>query len=744
MEDFDYFYTMKNSYLMTIALSALTIPCFATSKQQPDTIPFAHVVEINPGDTRETILAKAAHVIPNERQVKGIDNEFIAFIHFGPNTFSGREWGTGMEDPALFNPSAVDAEQWVKTLKDAEVKMIILTVKHHDGYVLWQSRYTDHGIMQSPFMQGKGDVLRELADACRKYDMKLGIYLSPADLYQIESPDGLYGNGSEKSLRTIPRPVEGRPFENTTTFTFTVDDYNEYFLNQLFEVLTEYGPVHEVWFDGANPKEKGGQTYDYDAWLEVVHTLAPEAVVFGAGDVRWCGNEAGYTRDTEWNVVAYKNSPAKGTKVARDKDDNIGSIEMLEKGDYLTYVYPETDTSIRDGWFYRDDDKQAVRSADDVYDIYERSVGGNSILLLNVPPNKEGRFSPRDVEALEETGRRIRETYSHNLLETSSADPSLTDNDRTTGVTFDEDIVIGTPTPITFNRLVLQESVPVAGERIASHAVDARIDGEWVEIARATNVGNKRILRFPDVTTDSIRIRCIESRLTPVLSTVGAYYYPARPPQLSIARGFDGLVTIEPKRSDFTWKNALNEAAKNLSQGVEIHYTTDGSTPDATSPVYSTPFALKGKGTVKAVALLGDKTGAPTLRKFGYSSENWNSPDKDGSLTFDADPATILKLEANKPLTIDLGEKLSLSGLIYTPPTTEGNYGLIETGRIEVSGNGKKWEPAGDFEFGNILNDPSPRTFDFLKTKKARFIRIIPLKITENRPRGAIAEIELF
>ena len=224
-------------------------------------MPIQNTIKIEEGDTKELIIEKAAHVVPTPNQLAALQNEFIAFIHFGPNTFTRMEWGNGMEDPKVFDLKELDTDQWCEAMKAAGMKMVIITVKHHDGFVLWQSRYTKHGIMSSNFRDGKGDVLKDLSASCQKYGLKLGVYLSPADLFQIESPDGLYGNLSEYTKRTIPREVPGRPFANQTKFEFVVDDYNEYFLNQLFEILTEYGPIHEVWFDGAHPKRKGGQTY---------------------------------------------------------------------------------------------------------------------------------------------------------------------------------------------------------------------------------------------------------------------------------------------------------------------------------------------------------------------------------------------------------------------------------------------------------------------------------------------------
>ena len=201
---------------------------------------------------------------------------------------------------------------------------------------------------------------------------------------------------SKYTKRTIPREIPGRPFKNKTQFEFVVDDYNEYFLNQLFELLTEYGPVHEVWFDGAHPKRKGGQTYNYIAWKQLIKTLAPHAVIFGREDVRWCGNEGGGTRNTEWNVIPYRENPDTMNDFSDLTSNDLGSREALfsmESPFYLHYQPAETNTSIREGWFYRDDTHQKVRSADDVFDIYERAVGGNSIFLLNIPPNREGKFS---------------------------------------------------------------------------------------------------------------------------------------------------------------------------------------------------------------------------------------------------------------------------------------------------------------------------------------------------------------
>ena len=534
--------------------------CFLQMQAQKPQTNFHSTIKVDANDSKETIIEKSAHIIPTPNQLSALQNEFIAFVHFGPNTFTRMEWGNGMEDPKVFDLKDLDTDQWCEAMKAANMKMVILTAKHHDGFVLWQSRYTEHGVMSTNFRNGQGDILKDLAKSCKKYGLKLGIYLSPADLFQIESPQGLYGNLSKYTERTIPREVPGKPFKNKTKFKFVVDDYNEYFLNQLFEVLTEYGPIHEVWFDGAHPKTKGGQKYNYQAWRELIRTLAPNATIFGREDVRWCGNEAGATRDTEWNVITYMDDP----HTMNDYMDLYGDLGTRsvyyskEKPFYLHYQPAETNTSIREGWFYRDDTFQKVRSADDVFDIYERSTGGNSIFLLNIPPNREGRFSDADVNVLKETGKRINETYKKNLLNHAKGPKQVLDNNPETYIVLDaqaKEIVISTPKPITINRLAIQEPISQMGERVEKHAIDAYINGKWQNISEATNIGYKRIHRFPDITTDKIRIRMLESRLTPAICSVSAHYYKSRPPMLSVQRNLDGYTTIEPIKQKFNWRS---------------------------------------------------------------------------------------------------------------------------------------------------------------------------------------------
>lgn len=591
---------------------------------------YCNTVKID-GDDANTIIEKAANVVPTANQLAALDREFIAFIHFGPNTFTGKEWGSGFENPETFALETLDTDQWCKAIKDAGMKMVIFTAKHHDGYIMWQSRYTDHGIMSSKFRDGKGDVLKDLSESCRKYGLELGIYLSPADLYQIESPDGLYGNLSRPSLRTIPREVEGRPFSNKTKFKFNVDDYNEYYLNQLFELLTEYGPISEIWLDGAHPKTKGGQTYNYNAWRELIRTLAPKANIFGREDLRWCGNEGGHTRDSEWNVVPYMANPDTLTWYSDMMADPLGGREQLCEGKYLHYQPAEIDVSIRDGWFWRDNTHQQTRTADNVFDIYERSVGGNAILLLNLPPDNQGRFPEKDLNTLEETGRRIRETYGIDLLEGAKCPKALLDNDIDTYIKVKdgEDFVVTLPEKRWINRIVLQEAIAAVGERTERFAVDARIDGEWKEIATSTNIGHKRILRVNDIETDALRFRLLQSRAMVAISKMSAHY---------------------------------------------SHW----------SPFYGNPFDT------------------PELQD--YDKNAWRTEDNSNVLVFS-------------------GQR-RLGGIVYNPAAGKSESGIV-SGVVSISDDGLSWTGVSSFEFGNLVNDPSPRYVHFHNPVGCRYLMIV-------------------
>ncbi len=492
------------------------------------------------------VARRAVAVKPHPRQIAWHENEFIAFVHFGVNTFTAREWGTGKEDPGIFRPAKLDTDQWCRAVQAAGMKMVILTAKHHDGFCLWQTRYTRQSVASSSWRDGRGDVVRDLSASCRKFGLKLGIYLSPADLYQIENPEGLYGNLSEYTERVIPRPVPGRPFADQRTFTVRVDDYNEYFMNQLFELLTEYGPVDEVWFDGAHPKRKGGQRYTYGQWYQLIRTLAPQAVIFGKGpDIRWCGNEAGSARAAEWSVIPIA-KPVDEFDWPDMMGQDVGSLgkirATLQSGGYLHYYPAETDTSIRHGWFWRDR-QQHLKPTQEILDIWYGTVGGNTVFLLNIPPNRDGLFAGRDVKVLEEVGQVLGATFSADLAEGATATAShaqagfgpqrAVDGDPATcwkplAGTTQADLSVTLPAPQTFNRVMFQEQIKDYSQRIARFAVDARVDGQWKQLAEGQTVGYKRICCFPTVTSDAVRVRIRDSRVCPTISNLGLYLEPPR------------------------------------------------------------------------------------------------------------------------------------------------------------------------------------------------------------------------
>lgn len=691
---------------------------------------FIQTAEAPDGYTYQQKVELSARVLPHPRQMIWFDDEYAGFIHYGPNTFSGVEWGTGFEAPTLFNPTFLDTDQWCEVMSDAGMKRVVLVAKHHEGYVLWQSRYTEHSVASSPWLDGQGDVVRQVADSCRKYGLKLGIYLSPADLFQIESPGGYYGNGSEFRDRVIPRPVEGRPFEDPRTFTYSVDDYNEYFLNQLFELLTEFGPIYEVWLDGANPKPGTGQTYSYEAWYDLVRQLAPDAVIFGKGpDVRWIGNEGGRTREAEYSVIPYNQWPY-DSEWPDLMDENLGGRDKITEDTRYFHYYPaESNTSIRHGWFWRNDDEQQVRSTENVFDIYERSVGGNSVFLLNIPPNPEGSFSARDVQSLQETGRKIREVYGHNVFDgASSTAVHVLDNNRETwweAPALEAEIEILLPEKRTINRLMIQEAIAHRGERVDEHHLEAFVDDEWIVAARGKNIGNKRILRFPEVESDRFRLAITQSRLNPAIAHLSAHYYDEPPRPVSIRRTRDGRISLSASAT-FSWNHY-----ESFDSSQQIYYTLDGSEPTASSQLYTEELALPSiGGHLKARSISGDREGPVSEYRFGIDSREWEAwvgeHESQDTHPINLNRRWTFRGEGSKfsyTLLIDMKETYAISGFTYTPHPE----GFIESYQVEISSNGDEWQELAGGSFGNIRNDPSTRTVLFESPITGRYLRFVNL-----------------
>lgn len=525
------------------------------------------VVQLQPDDTEDSILTKAASVRPSARQLAWQQLEFIAFVHFGMNTFTGREWGDGTEDPAWFNPTELDARQWVAACKAAGMKQLILTAKHHDGFCLWPSAYTEHCVRNSPWRDGKGDVVREVADACREGGIKFGVYLSPWDRHEPT-----YGDSPA---------------------------YNRFYINQLRELLSDYGEISEVWFDGACGEGPNGrrQEYDWDAYYAVVRELQPSAVIFG-GDVRWCGNEAGISRDAEWSVV-----PTNLDVMGADTGSRSLLSRAAQAGAGLHWYPSEVDVSIRPGWFYHEHEDGAVKTLEHLLDIYYTSVGGNNVLLLNIPPDRRGLFHESDVRRLRELGDVLRATFDENLALGARAtadasapgrDAALTvDGNPNTYWTTDAGVTTAAieyelGAPRTFDRAVLQEYI-ADGQRIEGVALDVREGGQWREVARGQTVGYKRILRFPEVTASRVRLRVTESRVRPTLACFELYRAPSIVSAPTVERHADGLVHIASQA------------------GAETRYWLQTTGAEGYSMPYKGPFPLPGSGVVHAIAIPDDR-----------------------------------------------------------------------------------------------------------------------------------------
>lgn len=471
---------------------------------------------INRGDmaeqSRQTELSRRlTEVIPSSRQLAWQKLEFTAFFHYGMNTFTDKEWGSGKEDPAWFAPEALNTDQWCEALVSAGIQGCIITAKHHDGFCLWDTAYTEHSVMHSPF--GK-DIVGMLAESCRKYHIKFGIYLSPWDCHEPT-----YGYGKA---------------------------YNDYFCSQLEELLTKYGSVYTVWFDGACGEGKNGrkQDYDWERYYALIRRLQPGAVISVCGpDVRWCGNEAGVCRKSEWSVVPARlfsqkriaeNSQKEDNAVFREKklssqDEDLGSRSVMEAETEWIWYPAEVDTSIRPGWFYHE--WEEPKPLEKLLQIYLNSVGGNSVLLLNIPPCKDGYLAEKDCRRLKEIGDFIRGTFSCNLAEAACVEGLPFD-----GVCYrpegepEEDGMPPLSLTLTWSQeiqaqwIVLQEHI-ADSQRVEAFLIEAeRSDGIWETVFTGTVIGYKKICYLNQViSTRRMRITFTEYRVYPTLKFAGVY-----------------------------------------------------------------------------------------------------------------------------------------------------------------------------------------------------------------------------
>ena len=656
--------------------------------------------------------------LPKESQIRWQEMERYAFIHFSINSFTDIEWGYGDKDPALFNPTNLDCRQWCRIIRDAGMKGVILTAKHHDGFCLWPSVYTDYDIARSPWRDGKGDLVRELADACKEYGLKLGIYLSPWDR---NHPD----YGTEK--------------------------YITYFRNQLKELLTNYGDVFEVWFDGAN----GGSGYygganetrnvdrkTYYNWPETnrsVYELQPDAVIFSdAGpDVRWCGNESGWVGETNWSTL---------------RRDEVWPgwplYEQLQYGhvDGNYWVPAEVNVSIRPGWFYHPEQDEQVKSVDQLLDIYYHSIGRNATWNLNLPIDREGRVHPADSAALMDFAEILQQEFKTNLAPQARITASntrgrnfsvkhLTDENKDTYWATEDSVKQATLTldfgknPIRFNRLLMQEYIRL-GQRVKAFTVEAFTNGAWQTLDQQTTIGYKRILRLPDTEATQLRIT-LEAEAVPVISNIELYNAPKRIQAPVITRNKAGVVSLS-----------------NVPEGYQILYSIDGSYPTTR---YTEPILTTGKVTVKAIVVdsEGNRSEMKTER-FDIDKKAWKVVDIDNPETadrlFDGDATTVWVVTGKqKPcsLTIDLGETYTVDGFRYLPEQQANPKGVVVNYAIHASSDGKSWKQVCTKEFDNIRNNPIRQTVRFQPTPM-RFIRFTALSNTAGDGTLGCAEFDVL
>lgn len=429
--------------------------------------------------------------LPSEAQVRWQAMETNAFVHFGPNTFTNREWGYGDVDPMVFNPTQLDVDQWMETFKQAGIKGVILTCKHHDGFCLWPTRQTDYSIRRSAFRNGEGDLVREVSDACRRHGLKFGIYLSPWDRHQAS-----YGTA----------------------------EYVDYYYKQLEELLTGYGEIFEVWLDGANGGDGyyGGANekrkidrrtyYHFDRIYELIHRLQPQAIIFSDGGpgCRWVGNEEGHAATTNWSLLR-----GKEVYPGYNKPEELPSGHI--DGDQWTAA--ECDVSIRPGWFYHTEEDTLVKSPRQLADIYYQSVGRNALMLLNFPVDRRGRVHPTDSANAVAFRQLIDSELGHDLLSQAKIRRQA-----------DGSLEVSLRRRVSMNRLILQEDIR-QGQRVKTFSVEYRAEKKWLPLPadeETTTIGYKRILKFPAITTDKLRIRITDSVAMPIVSRVAASLAPER------------------------------------------------------------------------------------------------------------------------------------------------------------------------------------------------------------------------
>ena len=490
--------------------------------------------------------------VPNENQLRWQDMEMYAFIHYSMNTYTDEEWGFGNEDLKLFNPSDLDCRQWARVCKQAGMKGIIFTAKHHCGFCMWPSAYTEYSVKNTPWKDGKGDVVRELADACREEGLEFAVYLSPWDRNH---------------------PEYGRPA------------YVTYFRNQLRELLTQYGEIFEVWFDGANGGDGwyGGANetrkidrttyYEWPETYKMIRELQPKCLIWNdgsdRGDLRWVGTEAGNVGETNWSLLNH---------------DGEVTWPMLHYGleDGDSWVPGETNTSIRPGWFYHETENEHVKSLSKLMDTYYKSVGRNSTLLLNFPIAPNGRIHPTDSLRGIAFKKMIDTVFKENLIENGKWK-------------IENGACVSWDKPTTFNRFLVEEDI-AKGQRVKKFALEAEVDGKWMPLKDElvengdglTTIGHCRIVCFPTIKATKLRFTITDSKCTPIIKKLGVYLAPELTADIPDSGEKKSsalhLFFSTPKQMMIDWDTEQTLTTfrylppQGTKDGIVTHYTLWGST----------------------------------------------------------------------------------------------------------------------------------------------------------------------
>jgi len=660
--------------------------------------------------------------VPTDNQMRWQKMEAYAFVHFSVNTYTDQSWGNGDEDPKIFNPTELDCRQWARVCKEAGMKGIIITAKHHSGFCLWPSKYTEYSVKNCPWKNGKGDIVREMADACKEYGLKLGIYLSPWDRNH---------------------PDYGKP------------EYITYFRNQLRELLTNYGEIFEIWFDGANggtgyyggarENRKIDRTtyYDWKNTYKLIRELQPKIVIWNDGgdraDLRWVGTEAGFVGETNWSLL----------NATGEVPENMLRYGV-ENGD--SWVPGEVNTSIRPEWFYHPSEDTKVKTLPQLMDLYYNSIGRNGTLLLNFPIDTKGLIHPTDEKAAFEYAKAVKEAFAVNLVEQKKATATnvrgnstryaankAIDNDANTFWATDDNVKTASLTinfgkSTTFNRFLAQEYIRL-GQRVRAFTVEAFIEGKWKEIAKATTIGYKRILRFPSVTATQVRFNITDSKSNPLISNIGLYNAPQILTSPTIIRNQAGEINIIP-----------------VDKESEVYYTLDGSIPTSKSKKFTGTCPTEGKVEVKAIAYdsRSGKNSPVSQEKYDIPRKNWkviSSTDASTTKLLDGNASTAWHQPRNTKLpvdlVIDLGQVETVTGFRYLPDQGMWNPGIITQYEFFISQDNTTWKLVSEGEFANIKNNPLWQTKNFA-TEKVRYIKLRALRNTQNNNETGYAELDVI